>query len=189
MKNILKRLVGNRLLGVIDYYRYPKKREGCFGPMNGQKHRQRIVEKFLRQLPLDAIVETGTYCGTTTAYFASFVDIPIYTVEFNERLQGFSFMALRGIKNVHRFSGDSRPFLRTLASDPHLEGKMILFYLDAHWYDDLPLAEELEIIFSHWHRAVVLVDDFEVPDDPGYGYDDYGPGAKSYFNPKNGIFS
>jgi hypothetical protein len=48
-------------------------------------------------------------------------------------------------------------------------------YLDAHWNADLPLAEELEIIFSRRPEAVVMVDDFEVPGDVGYSYDDYGP--------------
>jgi len=49
-------------------------------------------------------------------------------------------------------------------------------YLDAHWEADLPLAEELEIVFGWDSDAIVMIDDFQVPDDPGYGYDDYGPG-------------
>ena len=55
-------------------------------------------------------------------------------------------------------------------------GSTLFFYLDAHWNADLPLAEELEIVFARCPAAVVMVDDFQVPDDPGYGYDDYGPG-------------
>jgi hypothetical protein len=34
----------------------------------------------------------------------------------------------------------------------------------------------MEIICSRCPRAIILVDDFKVPGDPGYGYDDYGPG-------------
>lgn len=49
-------------------------------------------------------------------------------------------------------------------------------YLDAHWGEDLPLAEKLEIVFSWDSDAIVMIDDFQVPDDPGYAYDDYGPG-------------
>jgi hypothetical protein len=55
-------------------------------------------------------------------------------------------------------------------------GRTILFYLDAHWNDDLPLEEELELIFSVHPHAVVMIDDFQVPDDPGYQFDEYGPG-------------
>ena len=62
----------------------------------------------------------------------------------------------------------------------------ISFLPDAHWNDDLPLAEELEIVFSHNSNAVVMVDDFRVPGDSGYGYDDYGPSKslqQSYISP------
>ena len=169
-------MVGEKLLGIIDYYRYPRLKASWGGALNGQKHRQQMVETFIRQLPLDAIVETGTYRGTTTSYLAKLTSLPIYTVEFSLRFQAYGRLALRRFKNIHRASGDSRPFLRTLAANEHLCGKTILFYLDAHWNADLPLAEELEIIFDHWKRAVVLIDDFQVSDDPGYGYDDYGSG-------------
>lgn len=176
MKKLLKRALGEKVLGIIDYYRFPNLKAAWGGALNGQKHRQKMVEGFLR-MPLDAIVETGTYRGTTTAYLAVLSALPIYTVEFSPRFQAYSWLALRKFQNVHRFKGDSRHFLRTLATNELLCGKMILFYLDAHWNADLPLAEELEIIFGHWKEAVVLIDDFQVPDDPGYGYDDYGLGS------------
>ena len=57
-----------------------------------------------------------------------------------------------------------------------LAGSCLFFYLDAHWNDDLPLAEELETILSHCSAAVVMIDDFQVPFDAGYGHDDYGFG-------------
>src|SRR5216683_8159337 len=34
---------------------------------------------------------------------------------------------------------------------------------------DLPLAEEIDIVFSRCPLAVVMVDDFQVPSDAGYG--------------------
>jgi hypothetical protein len=52
----------------------------------------------------------------------------------------------------------------------------LFVYLDAHWNDDLPLAEELEIVFGACPNAIVMIDDFQVPFDDGYGYDDYGTG-------------
>jgi hypothetical protein len=52
----------------------------------------------------------------------------------------------------------------------------LFIYLDAHWGNDLPLAEELEIVFGACEGAIVMVDEFEVPFDAGYGFDDYGPG-------------
>lgn len=61
----------------------------------------------------------------------------------------------------------------------------MFFYLDAHWGEDLPLRDELEIIFSKWKRPIVMVDDFQVPNSD-YGFDDYGPGKAlnlSYIEP------
>jgi hypothetical protein len=49
-------------------------------------------------------------------------------------------------------------------------------YLDAHWNADLPLADELDVVFNYWPAAVIMIDDFQVPDDVGYSYDDYGQG-------------
>lgn len=40
----------------------------------------------------------------------------------------------------------------------------------------MPLAGELELVFSHCSAAVVMIDDFQVPFDAGYAYDDYGAG-------------
>jgi hypothetical protein len=167
---------------MMDYYRHPEWRVSWGGAFNGQSHRQEMVEAFIRRLHLDAIVETGTHRGTTTAYLASITSLPIYTVEADKRKQGFSFLMLRRFSNVRRYGGDSRQFLREFASRSCLADKPVLFYLDAHWSKDLPqahdlpLAEEVDIIFRSWRRAVVLIDDFQVPDDDGYAYDDYGPG-------------
>jgi hypothetical protein len=52
----------------------------------------------------------------------------------------------------------------------------LFFYFDAYSNEDLPLAEEIDIIFGRSPHAVVMIDDFEVTDDPGFAYDDYGPG-------------
>jgi hypothetical protein len=53
---------------------------------------------------------------------------------------------------------------------------MAFFYLDAHWQEDLPLKQETDVIFSSWRNFVIMIDDFRVPADPGYGYDNYGLG-------------
>jgi hypothetical protein len=36
-----------------------------------------------------------------------------------------------------------------------------LVYLDAHWGDDLPLLDELEIVLKAKPEALILIDDFE----------------------------
>jgi hypothetical protein len=124
-----------------------------------------------------AIVETGTYLGTTTEFLAQ-TGLPVFTIEKHPRYYGFvraRFWRKRRITLLH---GDSRSVLHMLFAGPlrSLATCTLFFYLDAHWNDDLPLAEEINLVFSRCLQAVAMIDDFQVPSDAGYGYDDYGPG-------------
>jgi hypothetical protein len=144
--------------------------------MNGQAGRREIVRDLISVLNFDAVVETGTFRGTTTEFLAHTTGAPVHTVESNARFHEFARRRLAELPGVHVELGDSRSFLRRLSVDASLAECTVLFYLDAHWAEDLPLRDELAIIAPAWERAVVIVDDFAVPDDPGYTYDDYGPG-------------
>jgi hypothetical protein len=122
-----------------------------------------------------AIVETGTYVGCTTQFIAKNSRVPVYTVESSPE---FFHIAKRHLKNhpdVHLTLGDSVEFLQSLPIS--LETR-IFFYLDAHWQQHLPLQEETELIFTKYRDFVIMIDDFAVPFDDGYTYDDYGPGKQ-----------
>jgi hypothetical protein len=72
-----------------------------------------------------------------------------------------------------------------LSKNDSVQKEDVFFYLDAHWGKDLPLRDELEIIFKKWKNPIVMVDDFEVPG-TDYGFDDYGPDKSlslSYIEP------
>jgi hypothetical protein len=77
---------------------------------------------------------------------------------------------LRG--RVKFFHADSREFLTSALRDHSLKCPFI--YLDAHWQEDLPLRGELAIIREFTGDCVVMIDDFRVPSDPGFGWDTYG---------------
>jgi hypothetical protein len=175
IKNLVKKLVGESNMGRIDFlFRDPARQYSYGGPFNGQKYRRRILFDLLYYFPISTIVETGTYYGTTTALFAA-TALPVYTVENNPR--SYSFSKLRFFFNrneVHVYKGDSRTFLRILSQENTVPKENVFFYLDAHWSEDLPLREELEIIFSNWNNPIVMIDDFQVPNSD-YGYDSYGP--------------
>jgi predicted nucleic acid-binding Zn-ribbon protein len=85
-------------------------------------------------------------------------------------------LRLAGIANVRLEQVDSRRFLRELLDTNLLPAGPTFFYLDAHWQDDLPLWEEIDLIFSRHPAPVIMVDDFRVPADTGFAYDDYGKG-------------
>jgi hypothetical protein len=146
------------------------------GPFNGQQLRRRLFEEMTKQIALAGIVETGTHRGTTTAFFRRISTCPIYSFETNPRHYAFAAAKLKDLPNLHLRCCDSRVGLRDLADSQHLPGGRVFFYFDAHWAGELPLAHEIDLAFRHWPEAVVMVDDFEVPDDPGYSFDDFGSG-------------
>jgi len=177
VKKVARRLLGERMAGSIDYYYHPERRSGFGGPFNSQAIRLRIFEAIIARAQPVAIIETGTHVGTTTEFMAG-TGLPVYTIEGNPRFYGFARARLWWKANVKLRQGDSREQLRNLFEGQlaGLANARLFFYLDAHWNDDLPLAEEIDLIFSRSSNAVVMIDDFEVPDDPGFGYDYYGPG-------------
>ena len=146
------------------------------GAFNGQNGRKHIFADIVAVAPISAIVETGTYRGTTTAFFAE-TGLPVFSIEGVPRNYGFARAHLARYQNVHLFLCDSRVQLSELLHGnlSSIRNEVIFFYLDAHWNPDLPLAEELDIIFQNCPQAIVMLDDFEVPNDTGYGFDDYGP--------------
>jgi len=177
IKNVARRLLGEKTWGTLQYYRRPEQGDGWGGPFNGQPNRVRIFRSIVAAVHPAAIVETGTYLGTTTEFMAR-TGVPVYTVESQPRNYGFARARLRRTSNISIRFGDSRAALRSFFGGPLASkvDKTIFAYLDAHWYHDLPLAEEIDIIFSFCRGAVVMIDDFQVPGDPGYAYDDFGEG-------------
>ncbi len=141
---------------------------------NGQALRKRIFRE-LMTLSFDAIVETGTFMGSTTGYMSEVSGLPVYSCEARRLYHFAARSRLSRLPNVQLKGGDSRTFLRNLALGP-LAQKRVFFYLDAHWYKDLPLREEIEIIGAQWTSCAIMIDDFRVAHDEGYHYDDYGPG-------------
>ena len=142
---------------------------------NGQKKRQELFCAIVDRLPPAAIVETGTFRGCTTEFMSRIAACPIHTVEQHPRYYGYSRARLWKRGNVHGYWMDTLAFLRTKAGELLDPMARTFFYLDAHWESFLPLRDELELIFGRFRRAVIMIDDFKVPDDPGYRFDAYGP--------------
>lgn len=145
------------------------------GPFNGQDGRIAILSDLLAEIQPDCFVETGCFRGISTGWLAEHYKGPIYTCEIEQMYAIQAMHNTRSHDNVTVVVDDSRSFLaNTLSGMPNTDS--IMFYLDAHWEHDLPLAEELDIIYDKKPNSVVIIDDFMVPDDPSYGWDDYGEG-------------
>ncbi len=158
---------------VIENPKYIASDEAGF---NGQSARKEIFRKLLSTIDFQFIVETGTWLGDTTAYMAELSKLPVFSAEVNRRYHSIAKMRLKDIQNVNLRNVDSTVLIKELSKQDGLSNACPFFYLDAHWYRELPLTQEIELIVQQWDRFVIMVDDFKVPGDDGYGYDDYGPG-------------
>lgn len=165
------------IAGFLDFYLRPHLKSEI-KPFNGQRARKEMFSEMLKAGPFNAIVETGTYLGATTEFLARQVQIPLYTVELMPRYFYYARFRCRPYRNARIFLGDSRYFLKGLQSGVSFPRSGILFYLDAHWYKELPLRDEVDLIEGGWKESVVVIDDFQVPDDSGCKFDDYGPGQR-----------
>jgi hypothetical protein len=166
----------HKLLGRFEYYRHPEMLDLWGGPFNGQCFRQLMYLDLALACNFEAIVETGTFRGSTTRFLAHNSDgARVYSCEYDPLNFEFAKWRLRGDKNAFLFKMDSRDFLRDLKISRQARA---FFYLDAHWGAELPLREELNLIIHNFENFVIMIDDFEVPNDPGYQFDDYGLGKR-----------
>ena len=129
-----------------------------------------VVEAEFRRLMqrynIEEIVETGTYEGDSTVFFASFGKI-VHTVEVVPSTYVKTQERLRNYANVQCYLGNSADVIRQLP----LTGPTI-FYLDAHWHDYWPLRDELKYITTLPFPVVIVIDDFQVPG-TNYHFDRY----------------
>ena len=128
-------------IGAFEYVLYPGRRSG-WGPFNGQRSRQELFNSLVARFAPVAIIETGTFVGTTTEFMAA-TGLPIYSVESDPRSYGFARARFWRSHNVHLLREDSRTALRNLFQG-RLRGvanRSLFVYLDAHWNNNLPLAE------------------------------------------------
>lgn len=126
---------------------------------------------------VDVIVETGTYKAQSTIEFDK-LGLPVHTIERRKDFFDDAKVKLEEAeaKNVYIHLGDSPEVLdkRILPVIPN--DKRIIFFLDAHWYDDNCLERELEVLSKHFHnrlKPIILIHDFKVPGKPEFGYDEY----------------
>lgn len=134
------------------------------------------VREMFATVPFAVVIETGTYRATTTLFLRDLTSAPIATIEASSRYYHYARRRLNRAKDITLMRGESPVVLREIAADSKWNRNPAFFYLDAHWLEDLPLPAELEEIAGGWRNYAVLIDDFRVPDDPGYAYDNYGEG-------------
>jgi hypothetical protein len=86
-KRLLRQLLSEQTIGVVDYIRSPNRGTG-WGPFNGQTARQALFVDIITNTQPHAIVETGTFLGDTTELMSQ-TGLPVFTFELNPRNYGY----------------------------------------------------------------------------------------------------
>ncbi|MPY58640.1 hypothetical protein [Streptomyces spongiae] len=144
-------------------------------PFNGQHARQRMFRSLVGAVRPAALFESGSYRGASTRFLWHVSGKPVYTAEKNPNFARYVAREFRHVPEVKVLNHDSRDALQLLHSGGHIaSSEPFLCYLDAHWNADIPLRDEVAFVLRNWPLSVIVIDDFKVPDDDGYGFDVYG---------------
>jgi len=174
VKNLPKRL-GDVEAAVLTLIDSPAYRSGDDVGFNGQKGKKYIFNDILSVYRFSNVLETGTYIGDTAGYMAERSQLPVHSCEINQIFFSLAKMRLKAFPSISLYHLDSRDFLDLLSNRPEITRNECFVYLDAHWGKNLPLKEEISVIASRWEKFIIMIDDFQVPDDDGYIFDSYGP--------------
>ena len=130
-----------------------------------------FFEMLKQYYPITIVVETGTYQGRTTAFFAQAFE-EVHTIEISPDFIAQAKEQLSSFCNIQFHLGSSNQVLAQIL--PTLKDRFILFYLDAHWRHYWPLLDELEEIYkTHRQHCIIVIDDIKVPGRPDIPYDAY----------------
>ena len=134
---------------------------------NGDKH---LAERFIElrdKHNIELVIETGTYHGQTTEWLGK--NFPkVITIESNKEYYEKAKERLKRYDNVFMVMGDSSRVLEDFIP----KKKNVLFFLDAHWYQN-PVIQELKQIKDSGTKPIIAIHDFKVPDRLDLGYDIY----------------
>lgn len=136
-------------------------------PFNGDHF---IEKKFLElrdKYGIKVAIETGTCLGSTTIFLAKNFEL-VKTVEINPQYYAIAngIFKQKGVcvDNILGNSVDAILYWKELWP--------ALYWLDAHWGNECPLLLELAAIRSVFIAfPVIAIHDFQVPNEPGLGFD------------------
>ncbi|ELW8960757.1 glycosyltransferase [Yersinia enterocolitica] len=124
-----------------------------------------LVRILNKALPLDVFVETGTFKGDTIASIRDLFD-EIYSVELSSEYYDIAVQRFIGDAHIHLVHADSPSAIQTWM--PELNGKSVLYFLDAHWcaaentasiFSQCPLLDEIKSIGRLNTESVIVIDD------------------------------
>jgi len=132
-------------------------------PFNGDFEFSDKLIELIKRYDLKWVIETGTSNGNSTRQLATMFS-QVYTIELNRAQYEVTTPFLKQFPNTTAYCGHSGKMLSQLLQDLKLTGNGA-FYLDAHWYNDWPLLDELKAISNSNVKghSLIIIDDMDIP--------------------------
>ena len=130
-----------------------------------------------------AFIETGANVGSTLAYVARVhPSLRCLSCEPDSSAHEAAMKNAGKYPNVFLLHGTSQEFISYLdKNEEWVFAEACMFWLDAHGYGfEWPLKKELEFITQKFKTGYILIDDFKVPGQERFGYDQYQEQICSY---------
>jgi hypothetical protein len=126
-----------------------------------------LVDEIIRGYRCVAFAETGCFAGDTTSYLARrYPGLPVYACDIDPGSAAFTARRLMKHTNAVVTCEDA-PLMLARVGAAHARP---LAYLDAHWGDRWPLADELNTLTAA--GGIAVIHDFDIGHDR-FGYDTY----------------
>lgn len=126
---------------------------------------RRLIEALQSALPLDVLVETGTFEGDTLASLGERF-AALHSIELSHEYFTAAQARFAGDARISLYQGDSAEKLRQIRATLPADG--VLYFLDAHWCvatstageaSQCPLIDEIAAIGSLGTGSVIVIDD------------------------------
>jgi hypothetical protein len=153
-------------------------------PFHNDPHLLAVIDSIANGQGIKLFVETGTHVGTGLKYMAeTYPSLMCYSCEPHMPTYKAAMENLKPVSGrVSVFAGTSEAFFERFQNMmPYRMQEPAMFWLDAHSHGfGAPLPEEVAFVTRAWVGGYILIDDFQVPEHPGFGYDVYKRGALSW---------
>lgn len=144
---------------------------------NGNVLRAKIIQGIVETARCNVLIETGTSHAATAVGAGRFLGIPVWSCENSTIDYMISKSITAGMHGIKLYKQDSRDFVNFITQRLIRDPMTPIFYLDAHEgrldAHSLPLLDELEAL-SLLETFVVVIDDFQVPQDNNFEFGTYG---------------
>lgn len=130
----------------------------------------RVMAALRDQFRVTTLIETGTAHGIGARYWSRLFPV-VFSCDIDRDILAVAKLKVRGA-NAFLYCCPSPDFLAWFRRDYEMVRRQdyVVFLLDAHWYQEWPLLDELRAL-KGFLQAIIVIHDFKAP---GLGYVSYG---------------